>query len=133
MFKNIVVNQEFTGLLAAKPAILLDLDGLAINSKVLDTLGNPEYIQFLWSISKRAILILEAAAKDHSAIHVETHCADINGNMNYKTLPLIRAIKNAAQLEHDKVYSVVGKYIAEHNVVAFKVESAKETEDVQYE
>ena len=117
------------GVISTKPAIRVKPGvKMAMNRNVLRALSNPRYIQFWWSPSKKTLLIGNAADNDQSSFEVSDYSYSRKGNMNIRSIVFINAIMSATKWHGCKTYSILGEYVPELDMVAFRTEDAVETE-----
>jgi len=110
-----------------RPAIRLRLGKeLTINKKVLYTLNNPKHIQFWWSESEKVLLIGGVTEKTPLSFKINDCYYSTKNGLRFEKRQLIQTIMNVADWRSDTVYAVDGKYIAELDMVAFKISDAME-------
>jgi len=121
------------GVVSTKPAIRVKPGvKMAMNRHVLRSLGNPRYIQFWWSPSENTLLIGSSPEKERSSFEVSDYSYRTKGNMNIRSTMFVKAIMNVAQWDDHVVYSILGEYIPKLGMVAFRTNSAVETEVTEY-
>ena len=112
---------------ANRSAIRLRLGkDLAVNKKVLYALNNPKHIHFWWSESEKVLLIGKAAEKTPLSFKINDCYYTTKNGLRFEKRQLIQTIMNIADWRSDTVYAVDGKYIAEIDMVAFKLTEAME-------
>ena len=117
------------GVASPKPAIRIK-PGLkmALNRNVLRSLGNPSHIQFWWEPSKKALLVGSAPPDALSSYKISDYCYTVKGNINIRSTTFINAIMSATKWHKNKTYAILGDYIPELDMVAFRADDAVEME-----
>jgi hypothetical protein len=111
------------------PAILIKpWKKMAINRNVLRSLGSPKYIQFWWSDSENTLLISNAKNDTPSTYCISDYSYKLKGNMNIRSLVFLRAVINTTQWHENTAYAILGEYVPELDMVAFRASEAIKTD-----
>jgi len=98
---------------------------MSINKKVLHTLGDPDKLLFWWSESERALLIGIACDETPLTIKVNNRYYDTKTGLRIEKSNFVQTIIKIAGWRQDMIYTVMGEYISELNMVAFKLDDAE--------
>jgi hypothetical protein len=113
------------GILTSQPAILVKpWKKMAINRKVLRSLGSPRYIQFWWAAAENTLFIGGSDEKQPTTYEISDYCYRTKGNTNIRSRTFLKAIIRAANLDKDTAYAILGEYMPELGMVAFKTGDA---------
>jgi len=97
---------------------------MSINKKVLRALGNPDHILFWWNESERVLLIGRALEKTSLSFWISDRYYNTRTCYKIKQHVFLRAIMKLAGWKCDMTYGVIGEFISELDMVAFKLDDA---------
>ena len=97
---------------------------MSINKRVLYALGNPANILFWWSESSRVLLIGDSPEKTPLSIKINECYYNTKNGFQIEKSNFIQTIMRVTGWHNNMIYAVKGEYIAELNMVAFKVDDA---------
>jgi len=98
---------------------------ISINKKVLYALGSPEYILFWWSESQRVLLI--GVSPEETSLSFKIGASYYNSRTMFKVRKhqFIKSLLKVAKWHRNVIYAVIGEYISELNMVAFRLDNAE--------
>jgi len=128
MFK--IRDKPFMTININQPAIRIKMGRcMSINKKALYALSNPENILFWWSKSSRVLLISTTLKETPLSIKINECYYNTKSGLRIEKSKLIHTIMKITGWRTDMIYVIIGEYIAELDMIAFKVDNAIELED----
>ena len=117
------------GIVSNHPAILVKpWKKMAINRHVLRSIGSPKHIQFWWSASEKTLLIGNAQIETPFSFGVSEYSYKTKGNMNIRSLIFLKALINTVKWQENAAYAMLGEYVPELDMVAFRTVDAVKME-----
>jgi len=99
---------------------------ISINKAVFRILGSPSNIQFWFGKSEKVLLIEGTSEKTQDTFIIGEWFYTYNrGGFYVRNCEFIKRILKFAQWKRKLVYKVIGEYIPEMNMVAFKLQNAE--------
>jgi hypothetical protein len=127
--KNKNKNTSIINIKIKHPAIRIKCGKeMSINKMVLHALNNPENIHFWWSKSKRVLLISSALETTPLSFNINDHYYKTKAGFKIEKRQFIQTVIKIMDWRRDMIYAVMGEYIAELNMVAFKLDDAVKLE-----
>ena len=120
------MNTSILNINTSHPAIRIKLGkAMSINKNVLHVLGNPNNIHFWWSKSERILLIGVAQGKAPLSHEVSDIYYKTRTGFKIRKSNFLQAVMKITGWRQNMIYTVTGEYIAELNMVAFKISDAR--------
>jgi hypothetical protein len=101
---------------------------VSMNRNVLRSLGYPKHIQFWWADSEKTLLIGSAPSDVPSSLVISNYSYRVKGNINFRNALFLNSIAAVTKWQNGAAYSMLGEYVPELDMVAFRTESAVEME-----
>ena len=102
---------------------------MRVTKAALEPLGSPEYITFLWSGEKRALLITAAEANTPQSVKISKCNYERGGAVPFRNRGFIDSILKMTGWERDKIYRVPGSFVPEPGAVVFDLARTSIEED----
>jgi hypothetical protein len=110
----------------AQPAIRMKLgEEMSINRKVLYALGNPQHICFWWSSSRRVLFIGAVTEENPQSLKVSNSYYTSKSGFKLEKVQFLRAVMDIADWNKNMICVVHGEYIADLDMVAFRLDNAE--------
>jgi len=103
---------------------------MRVTKAVLEPLGNPGYITFLWSEEKRILLITASDATTPQSVKISKCNYERGGAVPFRNRNLIENILKMTKWERDKIYRVPGEFAPNLKAVAFDLARTSIEEEV---
>jgi hypothetical protein len=101
---------------------------MSINKRVLHALGDPQYIHFWWCEANRILLIGGAPEESLLTFKISDRYYNTKTGFKIGNSIFIKRIMNITGWHGDAIYTVIGKYISQLNMVSFNLNNAVELE-----
>jgi len=92
---------------------------MRVTKAVLEPLGNPEYITFLWSEEKRMLVITASEVSTPQSVKISKCNYERGGAVPFRNRKFIETILKMTEWKRDKIYWVPGEFIPNASAVAF--------------
>ena len=125
-----------TGILSgsAYPTIRVNLGKkIFINKAALRCLGSPENIHFWWSESEKVLLISSAPEKTPLSHSVGKYCYSPRQRLRIQNRDFMAAIMKITNWRAGTIYKIMGEYVPEIDMVAYRINDAMELKDFSME
>ena len=110
-------------------AIRISMDNaIGMNKTVLEVLNNPVNLNFWWSESEKVFAISVANDPTNMSIPIPDFFYSTRNGSKIRNWKLMKAIRTLAGWDDESIHLLVGEFIPELHMVAFRTEST-ETED----
>ena len=110
----------------SQPAFRMKLGReVSINKKALYALGCPEHILFWWNKSQRVLLIGVSPKETPLSFKISANYYNSKTMFKIRKHQFIKNLLKVAKWHRNAIYAVIGEYISELNMVAFRLDNAE--------
>lgn len=102
--------------------------GIGLYKSVLRELGCPTHIHFWWSENAKALLVGACEEETLTSISISQSFYTNKSGLIFSNKRLMRAICRLTGWQNDFDYKLVGEFIPELNMVAFKTDTVAEVQ-----
>jgi len=97
---------------------------MGLNRTILRKLNHPSHLHFWWGEREKVLAISAADEPTELSVSVPEYFRGNGSGCRLKTVKLLQAIKSLTGWENGTRHLLVGEFVPELNIIAFKTENA---------